>query len=220
MQRSTQRRPRVASFLSVRVVHAPTLGRIDAPTETITSPSLDRGCRGRLEVATMSPIGGLSAQLSYQGELGPGFDNLQQRPRSCCLIHLTQMTALATRRSLISIAVSVVAALALSACGGGGGGSPVPPPATYTVGGAVNGLTGSGLVLQENGGADLTVAADGSFAFAPPLATWCCVQRDGQDQPTIPGRPARSPTAQAPSWRPTSPTSPSPAAPLRRDLPT
>jgi 6-phosphogluconolactonase len=42
-------------------------------------------------------------------------------------------------------------ALSLGACGGGGGGGasslPPPPPATYTVGGTVSGLVGSGLTL-------------------------------------------------------------------------
>ena len=37
---------------------------------------------------------------------------------------------------------------------------------TYTIGGSVSGLVGSGLVLQQNGGDDLTIAADGSFTFA------------------------------------------------------
>ena len=44
----------------------------------------------------------------------------------------------------------------------------VPPP-TYTVGGAVNGLTGSGLVLKLNGAIDLAINADGAFAFAAGL---------------------------------------------------
>ena len=37
---------------------------------------------------------------------------------------------------------------------------------THTVGGTVSGLTGSGLVLQLNGGNDLSVGANGSFGFA------------------------------------------------------
>jgi len=44
-----------------------------------------------------------------------------------------------------------------------------PALATYTVGGNVTGLIGSGLVLQNNGGDDLGIAADGSFTFATPL---------------------------------------------------
>ncbi|MBN9163842.1 MAG: hypothetical protein J0I07_22935 [Myxococcales bacterium] len=40
----------------------------------------------------------------------------------------------------------------------------------YTVGGTVTGLTGSGLVLQNNAGDDIPVNANGTFAF-PTLAT-------------------------------------------------
>jgi len=45
-----------------------------------------------------------------------------------------------------------------------------PPPATYTVAGTVSGLSGSGLVLQDNGGDNLAVNANGPFTFATPLA--------------------------------------------------
>ncbi|MEI6224066.1 MAG: hypothetical protein WCS72_04895 [Deltaproteobacteria bacterium] len=46
----------------------------------------------------------------------------------------------------------------------------VPTPAvTYTVGGFVSGLVGSGLVLQDNGGDDLPVVSDGTFTFVTPV---------------------------------------------------
>ena len=51
---------------------------------------------------------------------------------------------------------------------GSGSGSGTPP-ATYTVGGTVTGLTGT-VVLQDNGGDNLTVSASGSFTFATALA--------------------------------------------------
>lgn len=41
----------------------------------------------------------------------------------------------------------------------------------YTVGGRVSGLAGSGLVLLNNGGDNLAVAADGPFTFATSLET-------------------------------------------------
>ena len=41
--------------------------------------------------------------------------------------------------------------------------------ATYSVGGTVSGLSGS-VVLQDNGGDNLTVSANGSFTFATKLA--------------------------------------------------
>jgi len=41
---------------------------------------------------------------------------------------------------------------------------------TYTVGGTVSGVTGTGLVLQNNGGNDRAIAADGAFTFSIALA--------------------------------------------------
>ena len=41
---------------------------------------------------------------------------------------------------------------------------------SYTVGGSVTGLVGGGLVLQDNGGDDLTIGADGNFTFPTTLA--------------------------------------------------
>jgi hypothetical protein len=79
-------------------------------------------------------------------------------------------------------AVSVL----LTACGGGGGSSAPPPPPTYTVGGSVSGLSGS-VVLQNNGGGNLTVSTSGTFAFATRLsggaayAVTVLTQPSGQD---------------------------------------
>ena len=42
---------------------------------------------------------------------------------------------------------------------------------TYTVGGTVAGLAGSGLVLQDNLGDNLSISADGAFTFATPVAS-------------------------------------------------
>jgi hypothetical protein len=47
--------------------------------------------------------------------------------------------------------------------------SPVQP-LTYTVGGEISGLAGSGLVLVNNGGDNLAVSADGPVTFASALA--------------------------------------------------
>src|SRR5690606_6212189 len=40
---------------------------------------------------------------------------------------------------------------------------------TFTVGGTVTGLTGTGLVLENNGTDDLAIEADGTFTFETPL---------------------------------------------------
>jgi hypothetical protein len=44
------------------------------------------------------------------------------------------------------------------------------PPTTYSIGGTVSGLTGTA-VLQDNGGDNLSVTANGSFTFATQLAS-------------------------------------------------
>jgi len=82
-------------------------------------------------------------------------------------------------------------ACALSACGGGGGGgggSTPPPPATYTVGGTVTGLQGSGLTLENNGGSALAVSASGAFEFPGLLATGAAFAVTIADQPDAPAQ--------------------------------
>lgn len=68
-----------------------------------------------------------------------------------------------------------VLSLMLAACSGGGVSSTDTSAnvAAYehTVGGTVTGLTGSGLVLQDNSGDNLAVAANGSFRFPTSLVT-------------------------------------------------
>ena len=61
----------------------------------------------------------------------------------------------------------------LTACGGGGGGGdttapPIQPPptSTFSIGGNASSVNGTGLVLQNNGGDNLSVTASGSFTFA------------------------------------------------------
>jgi hypothetical protein len=58
----------------------------------------------------------------------------------------------------------------LVGCGGGDdAGSPPPAPQNSAIGGLVSGLAGT-LVLRNNGGDDLTLAANGPFTFATTLA--------------------------------------------------
>jgi 6-phosphogluconolactonase len=84
---------------------------------------------------------------------------------------------------------------ALAACGSEGGGdvrpgisNPPPPAGTFTVGGTVSGLTGSGLVLQNNGGDPLAISADGAFIFASPLADGASYNVTVRTQPTSPAQ--------------------------------
>jgi 6-phosphogluconolactonase (cycloisomerase 2 family) len=71
--------------------------------------------------------------------------------------------------------VFVCACFFLAAChgggGGGGGNPPAPPPSTFTIGGSVAGLAGSGLELRNNSGNPLVVTANGPFMFSGTVAS-------------------------------------------------
>lgn len=85
----------------------------------------------------------------------------------------------------------VLLALSATSCGGGGGGSPPPaaPAPTYSIGGTVTGLDGTGLVLENNGSDPLTITADGTFAFAANLASGASYNVTVRTQPTaVPAR--------------------------------
>ncbi len=66
-----------------------------------------------------------------------------------------------------SLLAALVAVLTLTGNGCGGGyGAILSPPLSYTLGGTVSGLTGSGLVLQNNGvanGSTIARAANGTY---------------------------------------------------------
>jgi hypothetical protein len=86
----------------------------------------------------------------------------------------------------------------LAACSNGRGsldgpGSPSTPPTQgaqdgYSVGGTVSGLAGSGLILQNNGGGDLTIAADGAFTFTGRSAAGAAYSVTVLSQPTGPSQ--------------------------------
>jgi hypothetical protein len=70
-------------------------------------------------------------------------------------------------------------------CGGSaGGGSTPPPPTTYTIGGTVSGLTGTGLILQDNSGNNLAVSASGSFTFSSAVDSGAAYSVTVLTQPT------------------------------------
>jgi hypothetical protein len=83
----------------------------------------------------------------------------------------------------IKASLAISALIALNACGGGNHGG----TATYTLGGSVSGLTGSGFILQDNGADDLSIAADGAFSFATPLAAGAAYNVTVSAQPNTPG---------------------------------
>ena len=87
------------------------------------------------------------------------------------------------------LCVFVMLAMPLSivvGCGGSstGGGTTPPPPTTYTIGGTVSGLTGTGLVLQDNGGNNLSVSASGSFTFSTAVNSGATYSVTVSTQPT------------------------------------
>jgi 6-phosphogluconolactonase (cycloisomerase 2 family) len=59
---------------------------------------------------------------------------------------------------------------------------------TFTVGGSVTGLAGSGLVLQNNGGDNLARAADGAFTFTTPVASGGAYSVTVATQPSAPAQ--------------------------------
>ncbi|MBZ5528377.1 MAG: hypothetical protein LAN71_10810 [Acidobacteriia bacterium] len=59
---------------------------------------------------------------------------------------------------------------------------------TISIGGTVSGLAGTGLVLQDNGGDDLTVTANGTFTFATLLASGAAYAVIVKTQPTSPAQ--------------------------------
>src|SRR5436309_2755770 len=74
--------------------------------------------------------------------------------------------------SVVWISFLVASALlALSACSGrgdGGGGTGPGPASSFAIGGTASGLSGT-VVLQNNGGDNLAISVNGSFAFAAAL---------------------------------------------------
>src|SRR5271170_6022380 len=96
---------------------------------------------------------------------------------------LFPLTGLCLSPAVRPIAAGLFSVL-LASCssGGSGGGS---SPSTYTVGGTVSGLSGSGLVLRDNGGDDLPVSANGAFVFATPLADGATFSVSVSAQPSV-----------------------------------
>lgn len=59
-------------------------------------------------------------------------------------------------------------------------------PPVYTIGGTISGLTGAGLVLQDNGGDNLSTLSNGSFTFPTPLQTGTAYTATVLTQPSNP----------------------------------
>jgi hypothetical protein len=87
------------------------------------------------------------------------------------------------------LALSVLTLTFFTACSGGTGTSKVlTPPPTYTIGGTVSGLSGSGLMLQDNGSNSLAVNSNGTFAFSLAIASGSTYNVSVLTQPSNPAQ--------------------------------
>lgn len=83
--------------------------------------------------------------------------------------------------------VFLMTLFSLQGCGGSSyGDSDDGSGSSYTVGGSVSGLTGSGLVLQNNGGNDLNITANGAFTFTTAIAYGATYSATIKTQPADP----------------------------------
>jgi hypothetical protein len=100
------------------------------------------------------------------------------------------MIAMKEATKTLLAATLLSASLSLAACSGlpkaasptGGGTGP------YTIGGTVTGLTGTGLVLQDNGGDNLTITKAGAFTFAKSITSGGAYLVTVVTQPTGPAQ--------------------------------
>ena len=85
---------------------------------------------------------------------------------------------------LIRLSALALVPMWIAACGSGstGDGGGQPPPA-YTVGGSINGLSGT-VVLRNNGGDDLSVGSNGAFQFGTAIPSGGAYNITVKTQPT------------------------------------
>jgi hypothetical protein len=84
----------------------------------------------------------------------------------------------------VKVIVAPSLLILLAACNGGGSSS--TPMMTYTIGGMVTGLNGSGLVLQNNGAGSLPISSTGAFTFAAGLGSGAAYSVTVATQPSSP----------------------------------
>lgn len=90
--------------------------------------------------------------------------------------------------SAARIALLHCALIALVACHHGDGyDAPTTVPTSFTIGGTVSGLNGT-LVLQNSGGADLSVTANGAYAFSGTFASGSAYVITVKTQPSTPSQ--------------------------------
>jgi hypothetical protein len=88
----------------------------------------------------------------------------------------------------VAVAAAILASLAAAGCHNQVTDALQQLSSRYTVGGTVTGLSGSGLVLEDNGGDDLTVPAGGTFTFPTALQAGAPYAVTVKTQPTNPAQ--------------------------------
>src|ERR1700693_713917 len=98
-------------------------------------------------------------------------------------------------RNILSLASIACLAIFMSACSGvkggttTGGGTGTGGTGSFTIGGTVSGLTGTGLVLQDNAGDNLTIAAAATkFTFVTSVASGGAYKVTVLTQPSSPAQ--------------------------------
>jgi len=86
-------------------------------------------------------------------------------------------------KQIAKIILAPALSMSLAACGGGG--SSAPPP-SHTIGGTVTGLSGSGLVLQNNLDPGLPVSASGAFTLPGSFKSGAAYSVTVVTQPSTP----------------------------------
>lgn len=92
------------------------------------------------------------------------------------------------KRFIELVAASAIAVMTSTSCNPRHQEGPQQQPLTYRIGGTVTGLTGLGLVLHSSLGEDLTITADGAFAFSIAAPNGAAYAVTVVQQPTSPSR--------------------------------
>lgn len=101
------------------------------------------------------------------------------------VVQLTRVEEMTTKKAIGYLSAAACAVALLVACGGGGDGGSAP---TATINVTVSGLDAAGLVLQNNAGDNLAVAANGVSTFATALAAGSAYSVSVQTQPGAPSQ--------------------------------
>lgn len=89
---------------------------------------------------------------------------------------------------IVRYVLTALTLFSLSACGGGGSGGASASPPTYSIVATVTGLSGAGLVLQNNGTIDLPVGANGTFNISTAALSGSAYALTVKNQPRSPAQ--------------------------------